>query len=191
MLMNWEAIAAVASAFSSLAVVAAILVAVRQLRVGAAQVDHLRRATQLDGTMKLFALLTTPEQGEARHFIIEELADRCRADPVYRDELFNLRDIRAHREFEVGKLMEMIGIYVKHGLLDPEIVFDYWIPGNRQAWTIFQSLGIVAAHRSISPLMWENFEYLVDRYDRWFADHRPLPVHPESQNEVVADVPSA
>jgi hypothetical protein len=189
--VSWEALTAVASLLSSVAVLAAVLIAVRQVRVGAAQVDALRRATQLDGTMKVFAMLTTPEQREGRRFVVEDLADRCRDDAAYREELFNMRgDISAHREFAVGGLLEMLGIYVKHGLLDPEIVFDYWIPDNRRAWTIFVSLGIVAAHRSVEPLMWENFEYLVDRFDRWMAIHETPAVRPEPRNEVVADAPS-
>jgi hypothetical protein len=186
--VSWEALTAVASLLSSLAVLAAVLIAVRQVRVGAAQVDHLRRATQLDGTMKVFAMLTTPEQREARRFIVEDLADRCRDDAVYRDELFNLRgDLREHREVAVMSLLEMIGIYVKHGLLDPKIVFDYWIPSNNDAWSIAESLGIVAAHRRIDPAMWENFEYLVDLYERSTAGRRPAPERPDRRNELVAE----
>jgi hypothetical protein len=189
--VSWEALTAVASLLSSLAVLAAVLIAVRQVRVGAAQVDHLRRATQLDGTMKVFALLTTPEQREARRFIVEDLADRCRDDAVYRDELFNLHgDMREHRELAVMSLLEMIGIYVKHGLLDPKIVFDYWIPSNNSAWSITESLGVIAANRRVDPAMWENFEYLVNLYERSKAEGRPAPARPDRRNEVVADAPS-
>jgi hypothetical protein len=188
--VSWEALTAVASLLSSVAVLAAVLIAVRQVRVGAAQVDALRRATQLDGTMKVFAMLTTPEQREGRRFIVEDLADRCRDDAVYRDELFNMRgDMREHREIAVMSLLEMLGIYVKHGLLDPEIVFDFWIPANTAAWNIAESIGVVAAHRRIDPAMWENFEYLVDRYTR-AEGGRPAPDRPSRRDEVVADAPS-
>jgi hypothetical protein len=188
--VSWEALTAVASLLSSLAVLAAVLIALRQVRVGAAQVDALRRATQLDGTMKVFAMLTTPEQREGRRFIVEDLADRCRDDAVYREELFIMRgDLREHREIAVMSLLEMIGIYVKHGLLDPEIVFDFWIPTNSDAWNIAESIGVVAAHRRIDPAMWENFEYLVDLYERSTAG-RPVPERPDRRNEVVADAPS-
>ena len=167
---------------------AAVLIAVRQVRVGAAQDDHLRRATQLDGTMKVFAMLTTPEQREARRFIVEDLSDRCRDDAVYREELFNLRgDMRAHRELAVMSLLEMIGIYVKHGLLDPKIVFDYWIPSNNDAWSIAESLGIVAAHRRIDPAMWENFEYLIGLYEHTRSGPRPAAEPQDLRNELVAE----
>jgi hypothetical protein len=64
--VSWEALTAVASLFSSVVVLAAVLVAMRQVRVGAQQVEHLRKATQLEGTMKIFAILTN-------------FAPRCRA----------------------------------------------------------------------------------------------------------------
>jgi hypothetical protein len=190
MVASWEALTAVASLLSSLAVLAAVLIAVRQVRVGAAQVDALRRATQLDGTMKVFAMITAPDVSDSRRFIIEDLADRCRDDAVYRDELFNLHgDMREHRELRLMSLMEMIGIYVKHGLLEAEIVFDYWIPTNSAAWKVAQSVGVIAAHRAVDPAMWENFEYLVDHYERWKSRHRP-PAEPPGRRKVVADAPS-
>jgi hypothetical protein len=74
--ISWEALTAVASLISSVAVLGAVLGAVRQLRVGAAQVEHLQRATRLEGTMKIFAMLSSPEQQAARRFIALDLAER-------------------------------------------------------------------------------------------------------------------
>jgi hypothetical protein len=189
--VSWEALSAIASLLSSLAVLAAVLIAVRQVRVGAAQVDHLRRATQLDGTMKVFALLTAPELRGALRFIVEGLERRFRDDPAYRAELLELTgDTDSHQELRVMRLMEMMGIYVKHGLLDPEIVFDYWIPSLTTAWDLLESLGVIEANRTrVHPSMWENFEYLLRRYKRWEADRgiEPPSPRPWADAEVVAD----
>jgi hypothetical protein len=46
--------------------------AIRQVRVGAEQVEHLRKATQLEGTMKIFAILGSAEMQKARRFIARE-----------------------------------------------------------------------------------------------------------------------
>jgi hypothetical protein len=89
MQLSWEAVAAIASLLSSIAVLAAIVVGVRQVRVSAAQIEHLRRATQLEGTLKIFDMLGSPEQFDARRFVVQ-------------------------------------GVYVKHGLLDEAILFDFW-----------------------------------------------------------------
>jgi len=176
--MTWEAVTAITSLLSSLAVLAAVVVALQQVRVGAAQVEHLRRATQLEGTMKIFAMLGSAEQQRARRFIALELAARLN-DPVFRSEVPLLTmapSLEDHHELLVLRLMEMIGTYVKHGLLDADIVFDYWIPAVTTTWERLDALGIITTHRSaVGPEMWENFEDLYWRGQRWRA--RP-PTHP-------------
>lgn len=175
MQLSWEAVSAIASLFSSIVVLGAVVVAVRQVRVGAAQVEHLRRATQLEGTMKIFGMLGSAEQQTARRFIALELADRLK-DPTFRDEVYLLSmapSLDEHREVPVLRLMEMIGTYVKHGLLDAEIVFDYWIPAVTSTWERLESLGIIAMHReALGPQIWENFEALYLRGRRWLG-HSP------------------
>ena len=192
--LTWEAITALASLMSSLAILAALVVAVRQVRVGAQQVEHLRRATQLEGTMKIFAMLSSPEQQEARRFILRELSARMK-DPSFRAELADLTmtpNRAAHKELDVLRLMEMIGTYVKHGLLDEEIVFDYWAPMVRLNWEALDQAGIVAAHREATvPEMWENFEDLYVRAKRWVSEppRRPAqraPARSPVESEVVA-----
>ena len=70
-------------------------------------------------------------------------------DPEYRAELELLSYAkRPHPELEVLRLMEMIGIYIKHGLIDEEIVFDYWSPAIVLSWPVLVDLGVIAAHRA-------------------------------------------
>jgi len=195
--ITWEALTAVASLISSVAVLGAVLVAVRQLRVGAAQVEHLQRATQLEGTMKIFAMLSSAEQQAARRFIALELGERMK-DPAFRAEV-SLLTLSGwtdeHQEIPVLRLMEMIGTYVKHGLLDSVIVFDYWIPVLTATWERLDELGIIAAHRqALGPEMWENFEDLYARGQRWLQNAPPVAAlravpRPTPQKEVVADAP--
>jgi hypothetical protein len=159
--VSWEAVSAIASMVSSLAVLVAIVIAIRQLRVGADQVDHLRRSTQLDGTMEIFDRLISSEQVEARRFILTELAVGRFTD-------------RPHPETLVLRLMEMIGTYVKHGLIDEEIIFDIWVSAVVDTWSALDRLGVIAAHREANgSLMWENFEFLAARARRYLAAHDP------------------
>jgi hypothetical protein len=204
--VSWEALTAVASLFSSVVVLAAVLVAIRQVRVGAEQVEHLRKATQLEGTMKIFAILGSPEMQKARRFISLELAERMK-DPVFRAEVPLLTmapSVEDHGELAILRLMEMIGVYVKHGLLDPEIVFDYWIPAIVYGWEQLEAVGVIAIHRdALGAAMWENFEDLYRRGKRWTARdsfgkpdegwgprHTGEPPRPD-RNEVVADAPAS
>jgi hypothetical protein len=161
--VSWEALTAVASLFSSVAVLAAVIVAVRQVRVGAEQVEHLRKATQLDGTMKIFALIGSDEQQQARRFILTELAARL-DDPKFRAEVSQLASfpsLQEHPELQVLRLMEMVGNYVKHGLLDEDIMFDAWVTAVVQIWERLEALGIIAMHReAVGAGIWENYEAL-------------------------------
>ncbi|MDQ6942412.1 MAG: hypothetical protein M3169_07870 [Candidatus Eremiobacteraeota bacterium] len=187
--VSWEALTAMASLLSSVTVLAAVLVAIRQVRVGAEQVEHLRKATQLEGTMKIFAILGSPEMQKARRFIALELPERLK-DPKFRAEVPLLAmspSMEEHGELAVLRPMEMIGAYVKHGLLDAEIVFDYWGLAIVYGWERLESLGVIAIHReALGAAMWENFEDLYRRGKRWAArDPRRQP----DLNEVVADAP--
>ncbi|HEY0615706.1 MAG TPA: hypothetical protein VGC96_13725 [Candidatus Elarobacter sp.] len=200
--VSWEAVTAIASLLSSVAVLGAILVAVRQVSVGAAQVEHLRKATQLEGTMKIFAMLSSPEMQRARRFIATELPQRLQ-DPAFRAEVPLLAmspSLEEHGELAVLRVLEMIGGYVKHGLLDADIVFDYWSPAILGGWEQLESLGIIAIHReALGPAMWENFEDLYRRARRWRGASRITPppaVAPPATapasgplHEVVADAP--
>ena len=194
--VSWEALTAVASLLSSIAVLCAVLVAMRQVRVGAQQVEHLRKATQLEGTMKIFAMLGSPEMQKARRFIALELEERLK-DPKFRAEVPLLAfapSVDDHGELTILRLMEIIGVYVKHGLLDSDIVFDYWNLAIVYGWERLEALGIVAIHRdALGAQMWENYEDLYRRGKRWAADAPRRARHTEARwahrNEVVADAP--
>lgn len=163
--MSWEAVAAIASLLSSVAVLAAIVIGVRQVRVGADQVEHLRRATQLEGTMKIFDMLGSLEQFEARRFVVQGDLAAAMEDPGYRAELALMSFAeRPHTELVVLRLMEMIGVYIKHGLLDERIFFDFWSPPIVVVWPILVEIGVIPAHRAaVGSLIWENAEYLYTR----------------------------
>jgi Domain of unknown function (DUF4760) len=182
MRISWEALSALASAISSIAVLAAVIVAARQVRVGTQQVEHLRKATQLEGTMKLFEMLASPEQHDARRFVSMALAAKLK-DPVYRAELGLMTMApQPHPEMTVLRLMEMVGTYVKHGLLDEEIIYDYWIPAIVNTWEPLQRLGVIRAHReSGGTKMWENFEALYERAQAWLSTADPYDFRPMSQ----------
>jgi hypothetical protein len=185
--VDWEAVTAVASLLSSLAVLAAIIVGIRQVRIGASQVDHLRRATQLQGTMEVFDRLFSPDQVDARNFILTELSAKMQ-DPVYLAELARGRFVpQTHPEMRVLRLMEMIGTYVRHGLLDEAIIFDIWVSSITDTWDALDRLGVIALHRQSSgSLQWENFELLAVRARRWLARHEPGALLPLASTETTS-----
>jgi len=80
MIFSWDAVTAISTAVTAVVIAATVVVGYRQIRLTGDQLQHLRRSTQLDGTMKLFAELSTPEFRAARLFVENELAARMQ-DP--------------------------------------------------------------------------------------------------------------
>src|SRR5690348_9536417 len=72
--MTWEAVSALAAVFTGLIIAATVIVGVRQLRLTQETLEHLRRATQLEGAMKIYADLNSPEFRESQLFVLNDLA---------------------------------------------------------------------------------------------------------------------
>ena len=90
--MSWEAVTALGSAATAIVIVVTVIFGRRQL-------DELRRATQLEGAMRIFAELDSPEVDEARRFVTYELPEKLK-DAQFRKEveLTALGDPRVHKE---------------------------------------------------------------------------------------------
>jgi hypothetical protein len=165
--MAWEAITALATLGTGLAIVATVLLGIRQLRLTRSQLEHLRGATQLQGAMKIFDSLDTEEFWGSLHFIATELPKRM-TDPQFRDEvaLIGMADTNVHRELPLMRTFERIGTYVKHGLIDGPIIYDLAWPPIKKAWELLTD--VVRIHRTAhGEAFWENFEMLYREGKRW------------------------
>jgi len=172
---SWEAISAISSVASALVIVATVVVGYRQVAVAGDQLAHLRSATQIDGTMKAFAELETPEFAAARLFVVREFAERM-TDPQFREELrlpFQALDEHEHKEITVAMTFEKIGTYARHGLLDPVLLADYCGPLIREMWQKLDACDFFAMRRDENPYSLENFEFLYDAAMEWFENDDP------------------
>ncbi len=175
--MNWEAVLGLSSAFTGVVIAITALVALREVRVAAEhasatrdQLEHLRKATQFEGALAVFAELDNPLQVEARHFVQFELADRLKNETFRREvSLVAGADEREHRELTVLRCFERIGFYVRKGFVDPDVV--YMVASGR-VMTTWRSLDeVVAIHRDIAGPFWMNFEQLYKDSIQWMRDH--------------------
>jgi hypothetical protein len=165
--MTWEAITALATLGTGLAIVATVLLGIRQLQLTRAQLEHLRRATQLQGAMKIFDDLNSDEFWSSLHFIATDLAKRM-TDPKFRDEVafIGMADTDVHQELPLMRAFERIGTYVKHGLIDGPIIYDFVFPPIEKAWELLTD--VVRIHRTAhGEAFWENFEMLYREGKRW------------------------
>lgn len=175
--MNWEALTAVSTAFTGLVIAVTAIATLRQVRVGMEhagstreQLGHLRKATQFEGALAIFAELDSPLQIEARHFVQFELAHRLK-DEKFRHEVSLIAgaDELEHQELTVLRCFERIGFYIRKGFVDPDVV--YMVASGRVivAWHALED--VVAVHRSVAGPFWVNFERLYHDCRQWMAHH--------------------
>jgi hypothetical protein len=171
-MLFWEALTAIATAVTAIVIAATVAVGYRQIRLTGDRLEHLRRSTQLDGTMKAFADLETPEFRSARMFVENELAVRMQ-DAHFRDDLllpFQALDESDHKEILVAQTFEKIGTYARHGLLDITLMADYCGPLIREMWQRLEMCGYFEMRRRNNPYSLENFEFLYDGAMDWYEN---------------------
>jgi hypothetical protein len=181
--MNWEAFAAVSTAFTGLVILVTAIVALREARIAAEhsratrdQLEHLRKATQFEGALAVFAELDTPLQQSARHFVQFELGPRM-LDDGFRQEVSLIAgaDELQHKELTVLRCFERVGTYVQKGWVDSDVV--YMVASGRVMTTWRALEEVVAIHRSVAgPRFWENFEQLYKDCKTWMRSARSVDV---------------
>ncbi|HEX5274649.1 MAG TPA: DUF4760 domain-containing protein [Candidatus Rubrimentiphilum sp.] len=165
--MTWEAVTAVATAFTGLVIAATVVVGARQLRLTRDTLDELRRATQLEGTMRVLDDIMGPDFRAAMLFVANELPLKMQ-DESFRATVSRMgaEDSATHKELTVLRTLERVGSYIKYGLLDGDVIYDVSIPVFISAWESLQP--VIAIHRrERGEGFWENFEYLYRAAIRW------------------------
>jgi len=136
----WEAVTAI-SAPRAVVIAATVLVGYRQL-------NHLRLATRLDGTLKILEELGADKMRDAYRFVLSDLPYRMN-DQRFRAEIatVGMADENVHQELRVLRLFENVGTYVRFKMIVWDILCDYSGPWIRNTWNTLNALGIIAEHR--------------------------------------------
>jgi hypothetical protein len=177
--MNWEALSAIGTAVTALIFLATVVLGARQLRATNDQLAHLRRATQLDGTMRIFEALRSERVSGAVQFVMAELEDRLKDDAYRREaEKPGGVDATTHKERIVFNAFEEVGTYVRHGLVNGSVIYDFYSSVIIGCWRRMAPL--VEAQRAIygDDQLWSNFEFLCQGSKAWEEAHPGNPVPP-------------
>ena len=139
------------------------------------QLAELRRATQLEGVVKVAEMFSTPEFLEGLRFLRSDFDRRLAEEPGFREDFFTplKNSVASHPEHQVLMVFELVGTYIKHGLVNGEAIFDLGCLRIIGAW---RTLGpAVAALRETrgDPLAWENAELLAREASKWLERHTP------------------
>jgi hypothetical protein len=170
--VDWSAVSALGTVWIAVVVAVTALFGFRQLRLARIQLEQLRRATQLDGAMKIFDNLHNRVYVEDRHFVATELP-KYLEDPIFRNEvelgmIWTENPDTIHHEQFILRTFETIGSHVQRGLLDREVIVDTAAIPILLAWEHLSGV-VELQRRTIHPRMWENFEKLHDAAAAWFV----------------------
>lgn len=176
--MTWEALTAIGSMLSAIIIATTVFMAAKQVRLTNAQLEHLRRTTQLEGAMKIFEEMAQPDFRAAVRFVTHDLRERMK-DENFRHEVSfpENSDDAIHQENIVHRAFERIGAYVKEGLLDGSILYTVNPMVILSTWENLSEV-IAIQRRNITHLRGENFEYLYEGAREWAArngyDYKPF-----------------
>jgi len=165
--MNWEALTALSTAFTGLVILLTVVFAARQVRALndqskalGAQLEHLRRATQLEGTLAVFDELFSPDLQNAYRFVMTEFEERMRDETFRTEALERAPDSETHLEVYILRHLERIGTLVKNELLDAEALLDFAGFFIRELWDKLGPLALEQRQRFGNERLWENFEFI-------------------------------
>ena len=164
--MNWEALSAIATAFTGLVIMFTVIIGVRQARAALEQIGEAHRATQLDGMLRIFEKFDDPSFVASRRYIMHELADRMK-EPDFEEYLRNItapQDLPWHRTLST---LERIGVFIKMGLLEGDPFYYNW--GNMIIATTRRLMPFIELQRRITdnPYIWKDTEWLAQDCERW------------------------
>lgn len=112
--MNWEALSAIATAFTGIVIMLTVIVGARQAHVALEQIQETHRATQLDGMMRIFEKFDDPKFVSARQYVMTKLADRM-AEPDFEEYMRTTPALEYPWIYALGTL-ERMGVFIKTGL---------------------------------------------------------------------------
>jgi hypothetical protein len=167
--MNWEALSAIATAFTGIVIMLTVIVGVRQARAALDQIGEAHRATQLDGMMRIFEKFDDPKFVAARLYIMKELPARMK-EPGFEEYLRDTpyADFPWHKAVTT---LERIGVFVRMGLLEGEPFYYNW--GNMIISTWINLAPLVELNRKITdnPYLWKDTEWLAADAERFIRKY--------------------
>jgi hypothetical protein len=150
-----------------------------------AQLRHLRTSNQLSGLMSVFGMLQDPSVRELVDYVRHDLAEDMK-DDQFRATLLEIPiDRRKHPEFYLCDMYNHIGSFVRSGLIDERTYLQTDWHNVTLSWTFLADA--IKIGRTTGPHIFENFEYLARRANRWVEEH-PRGDYPSSGSRLLPAV---
>jgi hypothetical protein len=153
---------------TAIASIGTLLVITATAIAGFVQLRHLQASNQIETLAEFRAAFETPEiQGapEAMRAIRERLNDPESRAELLRDDL----PVWMRPVMPALRLFEILGVYVRQGIVSERIVCDMWSPVILSSWEEFEPL-IAVMRRTRGRSLFENFELIAFYSKRWISN---------------------
>lgn len=147
------------------------------------QLKHLRAGNQISALLAIGEELSTEKYADAADLVRHKLA-AAMEDPVYREYEVALTqnrpapavdqdyvEIRRASVF-VGNAYEQLGILVKSGIVDRDMLLDRYNLLILLQWRRLEAVTALSRAAMGNTMAWENFEYLAVLAEDYLAKHQ-------------------
>jgi hypothetical protein len=157
------------------------------------QLRHARSSNQIEALAELNEGRDTPEMQTAQRFVRHDLGEKLK-DPAFRYQLAHREGMTPENQLlmneigRVGNFYESMGILVKNGLADKDLVLDHFSGQALSNWNWLVPVVAILRQSLGNNSIWENFEYLTVLSEDWGAMH-PNGTYPPGVRRIELDYP--
>jgi hypothetical protein len=153
---------------SAIAALATFLVVLISAIAALIQLRHMRNGNQIAILTGLGERVDSREFTAASQFVAEEVPRRL-SDPAGATTLANMPPFVGDNAaiLEIANFWEMVGLLIKRGMLDEDLVCDVFAQRIDLHWNALSPI-VTTVRADANQGVWGNFEYLsvlVDRYN--------------------------
>jgi hypothetical protein len=166
--MSLELVNTLATFGTFVVIAATAIAAIVQLR-------HARSSNHIVALNEIRETTETPDFQAARRFMLTELTAKLQ-DPAFRYQIGRPEAVTDETRPQLamigrlGNFYEGIGVLVKTGLVEKDLVFETWGAILIGAWDKIAPVTAIY-RRTAGDAVWENFEYLTVLAQDWIAAH--------------------
>lgn len=133
------------------------------------QVRQIRRANQVAGLQDVFDMVMNPAVREIINYVRHDLELKMQ-DETFRSGLrMTPVDRRDHPELYLCDMYNHVGSFVRSGLIDESIYLQTEWYNVTLYWNLLRDT--IAQVRQPNPYVFENFEWLAARAQKWQKAH--------------------
>jgi len=152
------------------------------------QLRHARTSNQITALNELRETAETPDFQTARHIVSSQLAAKLQ-DAAFRYQIAtpSARNDETRHFWDslrtIGNFYEGMGVLVKTGLVDRNLVIQMWVDNVIAMWEQIAPAAAIMRRRT-GNVLWENFEYLTVLAQDW-RDAHPTGSYPTGVRRIV------